>query len=43
MIVSLKNVQNLLVTPTEETTDHIAVKVFPDTILFVKVDHFEGF
>ena len=28
--------------PTGKTTDHMAFNVFPDTILLLKVDHFEG-
>ena len=31
-----------LVIPTGKTTDHIAFKLFPDTILLLKVDCFEG-
>ena len=31
-----------LVTPTGKTTDHKAFKFFPDTILLLKVDQFEG-
>ena len=31
-----------LVMPTGKTTDHMAFKFFPDTILFLKVDRFEG-
>ena len=31
-----------LVIPTGKTTDHMAFKFFPDTILSLKVDHFEG-
>ena len=31
-----------LVIPTGKTTDHIAFKFFPDTILLLKVDCFEG-
>ena len=31
-----------LVIPTGKTTDHIAFTFFPDTILLLKVDHFEG-
>ena len=28
--------------PTGKTTDHMALKFFPDTILLLKVDYFEG-
>ena len=31
-----------LVIPTGLTTDHMALKFFPETILLLKVDHFEG-
>ena len=31
-----------LVIPTGKTTDHMAFKCFPDTILLLKVDRFEG-
>ena len=31
-----------LVISTGKTTDHMALKFFPDTILLLKVDHFEG-
>ena len=31
-----------LVIPTGKTTDHMAFNNFPDTILLVKVDRFEG-
>ena len=31
-----------LVIPTGKTTDHMAIKFFPDTILLLKVDCFEG-
>ena len=31
-----------LVIPTRKTTDHMAFKFFPDTILLLKVDRFEG-
>ena len=31
-----------LVIPTGKTTDHMAFKFFPDTILLLKVDRFEG-
>ena len=30
-----------LVIPRGKTTDHVAFKFFPDTILLLKVDHFE--
>ena len=31
-----------LVIPTGKTADHMAFKFIPDTILLLKVDHFEG-
>ena len=31
-----------LIMPTGRTTDHTAFKFFPDTILLLKVDRFEG-
>ena len=31
-----------LVIPTGKTTNHMAFKLFPDTILLLKVDPFEG-
>ena len=31
-----------LVIPTGKTTDHMACKFFPDSILLLKVDHFKG-
>ena len=31
-----------LVIPTRKTTGHMAFKFFPNTILSIKVDHFEG-
>ena len=31
-----------LVIPTGKTTDHMALKFFPETILLLKVDCFEG-
>ena len=31
-----------LVIPTGQTTDYMAFKFFPDTILLLKVDPFEG-
>ena len=31
-----------LVIPTGKTTDYMAFKFFPDTILLLKVDRFEG-
>ena len=31
-----------LVIPTGKTTDYMAFKIFPDTILLLKVDRFEG-
>ena len=38
-----KNGSKTLVTPTAQTTDGMAMKFFPQTILLLKVDHFEGF
>ena len=37
-----KNCSKLLVIPTGKTTDHMALNFFPDTILLLKVDRFEG-
>ena len=31
-----------LIIPTGKTTDHMALKFFPETILLLKVDSFEG-
>ena len=31
-----------LVIPTRKTTDHVALKFFPETILLLKMDRFEG-
>ena len=31
-----------LVIPTGKTTDYMAFKFFPDTILLLNMDHFEG-
>ena len=42
MIISLENVQNLKSCPTGKTTDHMTFKLFSDTTLLLKVDHFEG-
>ena len=42
MIISL-NGSKILVVPTAQTTNDMAVKLFPETILLLKVDHFEGF
>ena len=36
-----KNVQNLVI-PTGRTTDYMAFNFFPDTILLLKVECFEG-
>ena len=36
------NQSKSLVIPTGQTTDHMAFKFFPDTILLLKVDRFEG-
>ena len=38
----VKKCSKFLVIPTGKTTDHMAFKSFPDTILLLKVDHFEG-
>ena len=37
-----KKCSKSLVIPTGKTTDHMAFKLFPDTILVLKVDYFEG-
>ena len=37
-----KKCSKSLVIPTEKTTDYITFKFFPDTILLLKVDRFEG-
>ena len=37
-----KKCSKSLVIPTGKTTDHMAFKFFPDTILLLKVDRFEG-
>ena len=37
-----KKCSKSFVIPTGKTTDHMAFKFFPDTILLLKVDHFEG-
>ena len=37
-----KKHSKFLVIPTGKTTDHMAFKFFPDTILLLKVDRFEG-
>ena len=37
-----KECSKSLVIPTGKTTDHMAFKLFPDTILLLKVDCFEG-
>ena len=42
MIMSLKNVNNFLVTPTGKTTNRMALKFFPGITLLLKVDRFEG-
>ena len=31
-----------LAMPTGKTTDHMALQIFPDTIILLKVDRFEG-
>ena len=41
MIILLKTFK-ILVIPTGKTTDHMALKLFPETILLLKVDIFEG-
>ena len=37
-----KKCSKSLVIPTGKTTDYMAFKFFPDTILLLKVDRFEG-
>ena len=37
-----KKCSKSLVIPTGKTTDYMAFKVYPDTILLLKVDRFEG-
>ena len=37
-----KKCSKSLVIPTGKTTDHMALKFFPETILLLKVDCFEG-
>ena len=37
-----KKRSNILVKPTGKTTDHMALKFIPETILLLKVDCFEG-
>ena len=37
-----KKCSKSLVIPTGKTTDHMDFKFFPDTILLLKVDYFEG-
>ena len=37
-----KKCSKSLVIPTGKTTDHMAFKCFPDTILLLKVDCFKG-
>ena len=37
-----KKCSKSLVIPTGKTTDHMAFNFFPDTILLLKVDRFEG-
>ena len=37
-----KNHSKSLVIPTGKTTDHMDFKLFPDTMLLLKVDRFEG-
>ena len=37
-----KKRSKFLVIPTGKTTDIMAFQFFPDTILLLKVDHFEG-
>ena len=34
--------KNFKIIPTGKATDHIALKVFPETILLLKVNCFEG-
>ena len=38
----IKKRSKSLVIPTGKTTGHMAFKFFPDTILLLKVDRFEG-
>ena len=38
-----KNGSKMLVIPTANTTDGMAMKFLPETILLLKVDRFEGF
>ena len=37
-----KKCSKYLVIPTGKTTDHMALKFFPETILLLKVNRFEG-
>ena len=37
-----KKLSKSLVIPTGKTTDQMALKFFPETILLLKVDRFEG-
>ena len=37
-----KKCSKSLVIPTGKITDHMAFNFFPNTILLLKVDHFEG-
>ena len=39
--IAIKRSKSLVI-PTEKTTDHMAFKIFPVTILLLKVDCFEG-
>ena len=41
MIILLKTFK-FLVIPTGKTTDHMALQFFAETILLLKVDHFDG-
>ena len=40
--ITKKHSKSLIFIPTGKTTDHVAFKFFPDTILLLKVDRFEG-
>ena len=39
--IAIKRSKSLII-PTGKTTDHMAFKIFSDTILLLKVDCFEG-
>ena len=40
--IAKKRSKSLVIVPTGKTTDHMAFKFFPDTILLLKVYCFEG-